>query len=245
MKKSFLVLLIALSFVMGISSIVLAQSYVTQTTMPMATGVTVTASRIDSKGTETPADDTWAANPGLNLDMGSLIKNEGTALITGPDGITRNLTWVVYLPQFYFALDVGLNGGIDTSRFVHLAFSNPTLDEVAITDPTIGLGKRGNMFYSKTYLPTPADWIINHTVDSPVASIGLDGNGSHKRRFDDPQSVPMSDVVGGWLRLYFGTANGNPTPGFGVDKDAFDSLLFSPSDPTGVYKATITLTYGA
>ncbi len=237
MKKCFLVLLISLSFLICISSLGLAQiiEYTATTNMPIMTAIDVTASKIWGNVLPTPDDDVWTSpNPdGMTLKMGALKKLSGTATdVEDPEnpGVFRDLTWVVFLPEYYFALDVGFNGGIDPSKGV-------TVDMISETFPataTSGLGTRGNITYVKTELdPTnPYAWYQNDTVDTLLDP--------PKYRYMDDPTIMLSNVVGGWLRMYVGTANGNPNP----PVDASGSELFTPSDPTGTYSAVLQITLG-
>lgn len=233
MKKSFLVL-VMLSLSLCVYSFGLAQvtedTLTAKTEMPTATGFLLSVSKVASNGETDPALHTWSANPApqTTLDMGPLTRLSGTASVEYPvgSGTMVDRTWVVFLPEFYFAVDVGINGGLNPDKdfVVNLVADSETIDGVATSN---GLGPRGNVAYVRTEL---TDWLANTTVDTL----------RQKRRYNETVTITAADIEGGWLRMYVGTANGNPTP----PGDAAGSKLFTPDSLKGLYEAQLQITYG-
>ncbi len=230
MKKGFLILVL-LGLSVCVYAITFAQTptpYVAKVNMPVASGIAfISTSKIDSNFSKDPDDHDWIpGDAGKNLDMGAL----------GPvTGTTGGKTWVVWLPRYYYAIDIGLNGGVDPDATIEVKMdghSEPT-GFVPRTSLTVladnGLGTRGNVTYVTTVL---LDYDANTTEDTLI--------GTQKYRCDEDVSIDMGDTVGGWLRMYVGVANGDPDA---VPPDAPNSLMFSTSDVTGDYTVGLQITY--
>ncbi len=231
MKKGFLILVL-LGLSVCVYAITFAQTptpYVAKVTMPTATGIdSIVTSKINSNGEENPALHTWIdGDAGKDLDMGSLSPISDTK-----DG----KKWIVYLPTYYYAIDIGLNGGLDPDASIEVKMTGHIEPSGFVPNPNVdednGLGTRGNITYVRTVLTS---WAANTTEDNLIAT--------RKYRYDEDVSIDMGDVAGGWLRMYVGTANGNPEPLYDIPVDAPDSLTFSPSDPTGDYTVDLQITY--
>jgi hypothetical protein len=187
------------------------------TTLNVATDISATVSQIDSKGTATPTDDTWAAAPGGTLSFGTL------SLKTGVDPQGR--TWSVFLPQYYFAIDVGFpDGGMPTSKSIGVTYGS----DVRPAGATKGLGDKATITYCKTYFAAPGDWALKKTTDSVI----------EKKLLKDGNTIVTSAIAGGWLRMYVGIVTLDPAA---VPLDPAGADIFSPSDITGTYSGTITI----
>lgn len=221
MKKSFLILIL-LGLSMCVYSICFAQStdLTARTFMPEATGLTIATSKIDANDEEDPLLHSWIpGDAGTTLDMGNLKE------LSGVDALNRK--WIVFLPEFYFAVDIAPFGGglAATSRIIVSQFS-----ETMPTGATVGLGVKGNITYVKTVL---TDWAANLTEDTLL----------EKLRYMDEKTITPANIANGWLRLYIGTANGNLLPCCGLPGDATGSQIFSPGDIGGTYSSILRVTF--
>ena len=73
----------------------------TEANVPPATGIVLTITKIDSKGTSSPYDDEWIEKVS-SFDFGELKQ---------VSGYTEGKKWTLFLPRYYFAVDIGLTGG--------------------------------------------------------------------------------------------------------------------------------------
>ncbi len=187
------------------------------TLLNVATDISAAVSQIDSKGTATPTDDTWAIAPGGALAFGTL------SLKTGTDPMGR--TWSVFLPQYYFAIDIGFpDGGMPSGKSIVVAYGS----DVRPPGATSGLGDKATITYCRTYFAAPGDWELNRTTDAVI----------EKKLLKDGNTVPTSAITGGWLRMYVGIVTLDPTA---VPVDPAGAQIFSPSDITGTYSGAVTI----
>jgi hypothetical protein len=180
------------------------------TSMPTGT-FKIAVSKIDSKGTVSSLDDTWTTQSTTDLGFGALKE------VTGIDAITGK-PWVVFLPadNSYFAVDTGFSGGgLSPAKSISIGYLAGTNGDL--------LGERAIVSYVKTTLN-----LDGTTTDTPLSV--------PKRLLSDPASVLLSEVSGGWLRLYIGINDGKS----GLEPTA---KTFGPGDAIGNYSGTLQISY--
>ncbi|MCM8824473.1 MAG: hypothetical protein NC822_07380 [Candidatus Omnitrophica bacterium] len=190
-------------------------------TLPLASGITVSVSRVDPQGTREPSDDIWSADWMGDLDFGPLQT---------VSGVIGGKKWVALLGKYYYALDIGLSGGVADytktvnvkgTNFIHPAGSN-------------GLKKKG-------VITAVVEYFINFPDQEGAKIIG-------KETFDDGISISFADTVitgggktyAGWPRFYIGLATKDPEA---TVPDPVDAEVFTPADPAGDYACDILVTY--
>lgn len=185
----------------------------TEADIPPATGIVLTITKIDSKGTSSPYDDQWIEKVS-SFDFGELKQ---------VSGYTEGKKWTLFLPRYYFAVDIGLTGGgFDPTKNIVVEY----LPEEEVSPPGIegGLGDRITITYVRTKGKGKRTW------DKIL----------EKRLFKESNTVPLWKVLGGWLRLYVGVVSKDPNA---VPPDPPGAKVFTPSDPVGEYKGAIRISF--
>lgn len=207
-----------------------AFAYEAKTTLPPATGVSITINRVEQTGgTSTPKnpdDDTFVWTPATSLAFGDLKLREGIKKVV-IDGKDVDLKWSLFLPDYFYAIDVGLSGGgFDPTKTVKVTYAKGTSPSGLPTGDD-GLGNRASITYAKVVL---TDWAKNKTADTFIEKVLL--------RY--AKNEPLTAVSGGWLRLYVGVNTADPDA-LHPDPVSTEWKIFSASDPLGDYTADLTL----
>jgi hypothetical protein len=144
----------------------------------------------------------------------------GTALDFNP--LIFNTTSKIWLPDHYFAIDVGTTGGggsTDTT-VTYEEGSNPNS-----TSTGHGLGWKSTATFMK---------VVGST------ETGLSGHGPKKMLKDlSGERILPAEVAGGYLRIYVGVVSKDPKATF-LDPDA--SEPFTNVDMHGTYNGTLRVT---
>lgn len=198
---------------LALCSVATAATISAQTTLPPATGLSVAVSRV--QGT------TWTpVATGDPINFGPLTLYSGTV---------GGKAWSVFLPDYYYVLDIALTGGgFDPTKSVNIGFTPGSTPSGAVGN----LGDRATITYCKTVL---TNWNTNTTTDTILTALGDGG----KKLLKTAQIVPLTQVSGGWLRLYVGICALDPAA---VPADPAGAMIFSPADPTGDYTGSISVT---
>lgn len=207
-----------------------AFAYEAKTTLLPATGVSVTINRVEQTGgtatPKDPTDDTFIWTPATSLAFGNLILNEGIKSVI-IDGKPVDLKWSLFLPKYFYAIDVGLSGGgFDPSKTVTVTYTKVAAPTgLPVGDD--GLGNRASITYAKVEL---TDWAKNLTKDTFLEKVLL----------RNAKNESLTAVTGGWLRLYVGVNTADPNA-LHPDPVLPEWKIFTSSDPLGDYSADLTL----
>jgi hypothetical protein len=170
-------------------------SFLVSATIPVASGASITASRVSST--------TLAFTPvaGTNLSFDPMTFN-------APNGI--------YLPDHFFAIDVGAVGGAGAPDVVvtYTEGANPN-------SPNPGLGDHSAATFVR----------IQGTTEVPLTSHGP------KKLLSNVvgEHITTAETAGGFLRIYAGIVTGDAsTPAGGIP--------FTNADQPGAYNGTLVVT---
>lgn len=170
-------------------------SFLVSASVPAATGVSITASRVNS------ATNAFTPVAGTNLSF---------------DPLTFNATNGIYLPDHFFAIDVGVVGGAGAPSVV-VAYTeglNPN-------NPGKGLGWHSAATFIR----------VEGTTEVPLTAHGP------KKLLKDisSENITSTETTGGFLRVYAGILTGDATtPATGVP--------FTNADKPGAYNGTLVVT---
>jgi|CXWL01.1.fsa_nt_gi hypothetical protein len=170
-------------------------SFLVSASVPAATGVSITASRVNS------ATNAFTPVAGTNLSF---------------DPLTFNAINGIYLPDHFFAIDVGVVGGAGAPSVV-VAYTeglNPN-------NPGKGLGWHSAATFIR----------VEGTTEVPLTAHGP------KKLLKDisSENITSTETTGGFLRVYAGILTGDATtPATGVP--------FTNADKPGAYNGTLVVT---
>jgi len=224
MKKASVGMIMLLLFTL-VSFPCLAQKITASTTMRPATGISISITPVYHMGSEDPKKHVWGSpSPGLTANFGELSETSGYT----PEGDY----WVFYGPDRYFSIDIAwAGGGAPKDGQISFTYDGSTSPE-GVSDE--GLGDRSVLTFAKTVL---TEW-PDKTSDTTLGHIGTNG----KVKLADLSllgvTVTDDDILGGWLRVYFGVATG-------AKGDPEGTKTFGPGDPAGTYSAEFTVTFSA
>ena len=158
-----------------------AETFSLAATVAQATDVNVTLTKIDSQATADPGDDVWGSAT-TTLSFGTLELKT----FTDPNDATK--VYMVFLPadNSYYAADVGTNGAGPWTI-------NHTVSGADFTTAgDNGLGD--NMVVT----------FVHQTSDTESSELGKYAIMNATRSYTSAQ------LTGGWLRVYYGFASGDP-----------------------------------
>lgn len=206
MKKIGFIMLGVMAGICLASSAVYAQTedFTVTVNMPTADVASFTVNRVveNADGTST-----WTEVDTTNLDLGDL------SLVTGTDADGE--PFQVFLPNHYYAIDVGSNGAGNPDVQISLtADTKPA-------DATSGLPEHGAI--------TVAEVIFGQPVPNNILS------GS----FNQMDGYTYEAPTGSWTRISIGAATGEDVDG--TFDDNSNAVPFTASNPAGTYTATIQL----
>jgi hypothetical protein len=183
------------------ATLVKAEQFIVTATLPAATGVTITATRVRTSD--------------------NVFQNTVTELNFDP--LRFDPTNGIWVPDHYFAIDVGGTGGAGSPN-VTVSYGNETSPAGQVK----GLGFKSSATFVKITGPS------NSQTQTPLAA-----HGPIKLLKDlrGGEVVNGSELVGGFLRLYVGIyTGGNST------LDAAGGEPFTNADRPGTYQGTLTVT---
>jgi len=220
MKKASVGMIMLLLFTL-VSLPCLAAKITASTTMPPATGISISITPVYHMSSEDPKNHVWGSpSSDLTANFGELKETSGYT--AGGD------YWVFYGPDRYFSIDIAWAGGGAPENgqisFTYEGSESPP----EVTDE--GLGDRSVLTFVKTVL---VKW-PNKTSDTTLGRIGT--NGKVKLANLSGTMVTDDDILGGWLRVYFGVATG-------AEGEPEGTKTFGPGDPAGTYKAEFTVNF--
>jgi hypothetical protein len=170
-------------------------NFLVSASVPAATGVSITPSRVNS------ATNAFTPVAGTNLSF---------------DPLTFQAANGIYLPDHFFAIDVGVTGGAGTPT-VTVAYTeglNPNA-------PGKGLGWHAAATFIR----------VEGTTEVPLTAHGP------KKLLKDlsSENVTASEIAGGFFRLYTGIVTGDATTPTG-------GVPFTNADVPGAYNGTLVVT---
>lgn len=197
MKKPFYLLSLVLGTVLLCAGIAGAAttSFLVSASVPAATGVSITASSVNS------TTNAFTPVAGTNLNFNPL---------------TFDATNSIYLPNHFFAIDIGTTGGAGTA--------DTTVTYTEGTNPN-GTGKGLGWHATATFVR------VEGATEVPLTTHGP------KKLLKDLTSehVTPAESTGGFLRIYSGIVTGDAsTPAGGVP--------FTNGDLPGAYNGTLVVT---
>lgn len=196
MKKLHMALVAASALLIGATGVKAATTnFLVSASVPAATGVTIAASRVDA------ATNAFTPVVGTNLSF---------------DPMTFEAVNQIYLPDHFFAIDVGAVGGAG-SPSVNVSYTeglNPN-------SPAKGLGWHGTATFVRV---------------ETASEVPLTAHGPQKLLKDlTGESITPAEQAGGFLRIYAGIVTGDAsTPAGGVP--------FTNGDQPGAYNGTLVVT---
>lgn len=175
-------------------------TFTVSATVLAATGVTIAASRVNSSNNQFTA----VAGTGLSFNP-----------------LTYSAANGIYLPDHYFALDVGTTGGVGTPdvTVIYTEGANPN-------NPAHGLGWKATATFVKVTGP------INAQIETGIASHGP----KKLLKSLSGESITKAQISGGFLRIYLGIVSKDLTAIF---PDPADAELFTNVDAAGAYNGTL------
>lgn len=170
-------------------------NFLVSASVPSATGVSIVASQVDS------ATNDFTPVAGTNLSF---------------DPLTFEATNQIYLPNHFFAIDVGVTGGAGAPN-VTVAYTeglNPNT-------PGKGLGWHAAATFVR----------IEGTTEVPLTAHGP------KKLLKDltSENITSAETTGGFLRVYTGIVTGDATTPTG-------GVPFTNADKPGAYNGTLVVT---
>ncbi|MCA9409306.1 MAG: hypothetical protein H6755_06220 [Candidatus Omnitrophica bacterium] len=203
MNKTTLTTVMTLALALMLGSIGFAQTtFTVSATIPAATGISITPSQVDSQTNQFSA----VSGTNLSFDPMSLDTQNG-----------------IYLPDHFFALDIGATGGAGspTVTVTYTEGANPN-------SPGNGLGTKATATFVK----------VEGTGSSEVQT-GLTNHGPKKMLKNlSGEQVDGSEIAGGFLRIYLGIVTGDPNATF---PDPTGSEVFTNADAPGTYDGTLVI----
>ena len=169
-----------------------SKTFTLSASVPAATGIAINASKVDS------ASNQFSAVAGTALTFNPLIFNS----VNG-----------VYLPDHYFAIDIGASGGAGTpdATVTYTEGANPN-------NPGHGLGWKASATFVK----------VQGTTETQLAAHGP----KKLLKSVNGETISFVEVVGGFLRIYVGINSGDvSTPATGEP--------FTNGDKSGTYDGTL------
>jgi len=183
--------------------------------IPFATGVSITASQFAS------SDDAFQGFV-TEFDFDPMDFDAGLG---------------VFLPNHYYAVDVGVTGGAGTTD-VNFAYSELSTDRPDDQPATGSFGFRSTAtFFRVLGGPLPED------QDQQPLPIAHGTNASTqllKNFFSGGVDIAGSDLNGGFFRVFIGVYPGGDINGVDIASDG--GAPFTTSDEPGLYKGTVTIT---
>ncbi len=188
-------------------------SYPASVTVAGADGVAPVAVRVTGKGTQTGD---WGTTPQTSFNFDPL------KLTTGTDAAGKPFS--ALLAGHFYAIDLGytFNGGAAITK-IKVEFTGDTKP----AGQTAGLGDKGLVTLVKKS-------IVNGVEQADVL---LASPNKLLLKNAATREVNLSEVSGGWLRLYLGLATGDPAAG-----EPSGAVPFTPGDLKGTYSGTLKIT---
>lgn len=224
MRKGFQILAVACLalLVYSVSFAASTSTLATTVTLTGPTGVNPVALKVLGKGTNTSD---WNPTPQTSLSFDPITLN--TFTVSGK-------TFSVFLPDHFFSIDMQYTygGGAAISQF---QFSFIGTEPAGQTGH--GLGVKATATFVKKRLDANGVEVPETVADrvSPGKVLLRDVNTAH---------VTLSQLSGGWLRVYVGLVTKDPLLGTSDIENATGTLaeVFSPGDVPGSYSGTLTIT---
>lgn len=201
---------------------VLSEDFYVSASVPYASGIIPTVTKIQYvEG----GDDLW-----LEQDVGTSLQFGELGLNTFIDPVTEAVN-NIFLPQHYFAIDVGINGVYPDNGQISISYTDVVNPNAAQAKE--GLATHATLTFKKVTI-TGVD-----TSGDPIEEETTLGSGKYLLG-DLPSGVTFASLRGGWLRLYAGIVNLDPDAAI---PDPTGAEPFTPGDLGGAYEGYITLTY--
>ena len=146
--------------------------------------------------------------------------------------VTR--TYQAFLPSHYYAIDLGYTYGagsaISSIGFAYAEGANPN----AANPDGGGLGSKATVSLVRKALDSEGEELPEEVSDTLETKVLLTDIGS--------ASVSMTELAGGWLRVYVGLVTKNPELDASDVEFTEEAEVFSPGDIPGGYSGTLTIT---
>jgi hypothetical protein len=183
-------------------------TYTVSATVPVATGISMTVSSVNSTTNAFTTEPPGTTN--LSFDT-----------------MTFDPTNHIYIPDHYFALDIGVTGGSGSpdTTVSYTEGANPNSSSATDTN---GMGHKATATFAKEV-----------TSGSSTTETLLTAHGPKKRLIDlSGEHVTFSEVSGGFLRIYLGVWTGSTTN----PADPTNGEPFSNADTAGLYNGSLLVT---
>ena len=202
MKKTILTIMGFVAVVLCLTTLsqALDRSFTVSANIPQATGVAITASSVN------PSNNHFTVISGNTLSF---------------NPITFNTANGIFLPDHFFAIDVGSVGGagIPDVTVTYTEGANPN-------SPSHGLGWKSTATFMKVTGATGSQTETAMTSHGPKKMLkAISG-----------ESIGHAEISGGFLRVYVGIVTKDNTA---VIPDPVDSEPFIVSDKPGLYDGTL------
>ncbi|MCK5601481.1 hypothetical protein KAR91_06425 [Candidatus Pacearchaeota archaeon] len=212
MKKIFLTLVVLSGFVLMVPPVGMADiaDFFITVNVPQATGVNIVAVEVLSDG------DVFGETPVTSFDF-------------NPLDLTTDGVW---LPDHYYAIDVGVSGGAGSTD-ITVQYTEGSSPSEQPSDNTLGY-KTTASFFSVTGGPAPADQDqtpLSTSAGAEALLIDLIGG----------VSITPTMLDGGFFRAYVGIYAGDDATTFPEGKPFTNSDVPSPPAYTGTLTITATV----
>lgn len=133
-------------------------------------------------------------------------------------------TFSAFLPAYYYAMDVGFTfGGGAEINGISVTYVNGA---------PLGLGDRGTVTFVRKALSSDG----TELPETQSNTLGI------KKLFSQlPQQISLTQLSGGWLRLYVGLVTKDPNLPAGDVELTDQAKIFAPGDAGGAYSGTLTV----
>ena len=207
--NKFMVSVLTFGFILGSVgnsfAVIGTQTFTVSATVPLPSGVSIAATSINSTSSVRTAV-------------------SGTALSFDP--LTFNTTNQIWLPDHYYAIDIGPGGGPGATSAV-VSYTEGTNPNSAIA--AHGLGWKSTATFFK---------VSGSGASTVEASLSAHGP---KKMLKDlvNENVTTAELTGGTLRMYVGIVTKDPTA---VIPDPAASEVISNADRSGTYTGSLLIT---
>ena len=218
MKKTLftLVTCVCLYFLCSAAAFANTVSVGLSATLASATSVSVVATEINSHLNTDPADDTWGTP--VTISSGS---NASGTLNFANHPMVEDPTYHFFSTGYYYAIEVAPVAG---------GWAGPTA--ISYIAGANDIGQHATIAFAKcVYNPAAPSQPneVNISASTPMTTkYSLNAIPASLR------SIPVSNISGGWLRMYVGIASDGTISGV---------TPFTAATPSGTYTGTLTISY--
>jgi hypothetical protein len=199
----------------------------TSVTLTGPTGVNPVALKVTvPPGTDVPPESyTWASTPSATLSFDPMT------LFTFPQQDTTKPPFLTFLPDHFYSIDMAYTYGTGAA-ITQMSFAF-TATEPAGQPVGHGLGVKATASFVRKR--------IDPVTGSEATEAATDRINKVLLRDVSTVGVQLTDLNGGWLRVYVGVVTKDPGLPVGDIEKTATAEVFSPGDIAGAYTGTLTI----